>query len=185
MRKLATIFALLAAGPVMASSGPFFSLGNTNFIVTISFLLFVALLIKLKVPGLLAGMLDKRADDIKSELDEARQLREEAQTLLASYERKQKEVQAQADRIIDTAKAEAQAAAEQAKLDLKESITRRLAAAVDQIASAEASAVREVRDQAVSVAIAAANDVIAKQMTAANGNKLIDDAIADVAAKLH
>ena len=54
-------------------------------------------------------MLDKRADTIKSELEEARALREEAQTLLASYERKQKEVQDQADRIVTAAKEEAKA----------------------------------------------------------------------------
>ena len=75
--------------------------------------------------------------------------------------------------------------AEQAKADLKVTIARRLQAAEDQIASAEASAVKEVRDRAVTVAVAAARDVIAKQMTAAAGNKLIDEAIAEVDAKLH
>ena len=35
------------------------------------------------------------------------------------------------------------------------------------------------------VAMAAARDVIAKQMTAADGNALIDAAIAEVDAKLH
>ena len=54
----------------------------------------------------------------------------------------------------------------QAKADLETSIARRLAAAEDQIASAEASAVKEVRDQAISIAVAAADQVIAKQMTA-------------------
>ena len=62
---------------------------------------------------------------------------------------------------------------------------RRLAAAQDQIASAESSAVKEVRDQAIAIAVAAAKDVIAKQMTAADGNKLIEDAISEVQAKLH
>ncbi|MEN8917694.1 MAG: ATP F0F1 synthase subunit B, partial [Octadecabacter sp.] len=65
------------------------------------------------------------------------------------------------------------------------SVTRRLAAAEDQIESAKASAIRDVRNQAVSVAVAAAQDVIAKQTTAADANKLIDDAIAEVGAKLH
>jgi F-type H+-transporting ATPase subunit b len=134
---------------------------------------------------MLGGMLDKRAEGIQSELDEARALREEAQTILASYERKQKEVQDQADRIVAQAKDEAIAAAEQAKVDLQASIARRLAAAEDQIASAEASAIKEVRDQAVTVAVSAANVVIAKGMTAADGNKLIDAAIAEVDAKLH
>ena len=185
MRKLTTFAALIAAGPAFAASGPFFSLGNTDFIVTLAFLLFIAVLFYFKVPGLLGGMLDKRAEGIQSELDEARSLREEAQSVLASYERKHKEVQEQADRIVEHAKAEAANAAELAKQELAASIARRLAAAQDQIASAEASAVKEVRDQAVVVAVGAARDVIAKQMTAAEANKLIDAGIAEVDAKLH
>jgi len=185
MRKLATLLALTAATPAFAASGPFFSLHNTNFIVLLAFILFILVLMYFKVPGMLGTMLDKRAEDIQSELNEARTLREEAQTLLASYERKQKEVQDQADRIVAHAKEEAGVAAEQAKVDLQKTIERRLLAAKDQIASAEALAVREVRDQAIAIAIGAANDVIAKKMTATEGNKLIDAAIAEVNAKLH
>ena len=134
---------------------------------------------------MIGGALDNRAEGIKSELDEARALHEEARSLLASYERKQREVQTQADAIVAAAKDDAALAAEQAKADLEKSIARRLAAAQDQIASAEASAVKEVRDQAITVAVSAANAVLAKQMTAAQANKLIDAAIADVGDKLH
>ena len=182
---IATLITLTAASPALAASGPFLSLSNTNFVVLVAFLLFVGVLLYLKVPSLLGGMLDKRAEGIQAELDEARALREEAQTLLAGYERKQKEVQDQSERIIAHAKEEAKVAAEQAKADLKVSIARRMAAAEDQIASAEAAALKEVRDRAVSIAIGAAKDVIAKQMTADDANKLIDSAIADVDAKLH
>ncbi|MDA3857418.1 MAG: F0F1 ATP synthase subunit B [Roseovarius sp.] len=186
MRKiLATLAAATLASPALAASGPFVSLANTNFVVLIAFVIFVGALVYLKVPGLLGKKLDERAEGIQSELDEARSLREEAQTLLASYERKQKEVQDQADRIVAHAQEEAAVAAEDAKADLKESIARRLQSAEDQIGSAEARAIRDVRDQAISIAIAAAKDVIAKQMTAADGNTLIDDSIAEVNAKLH
>lgn len=91
----------------------------------------------------------------------------------------------QADRIVLAAKEEANLAAEQAKEDLAQSITRRLAAAEDQIVSAQAAAIKDVRNQAVSIAVSAARDVIAKKMTAADGNALIDSAIAEVDAKLH
>jgi F-type H+-transporting ATPase subunit b len=104
---------------------------------------------------------------------------------LASYEKKQTEVQAQADRILEAAKAEAAAAAEQAKADIVSSVARRLAAAEDQIASAEASAVKEVRDQAIVVAIGAARDIISRQMTEAESNSLIDASIDDVGSKFH
>ena len=184
MKKL-TLLLVLAGSPALAASGPFVSLSNTNFIVLLAFLLFIGILVYLKIPGLLGGLLDKRAEGIRAELDEAKALREEAQTVLASYERKQREVAEQSQRIIDTAKDEASRAAEQAKEDLKASVARRLATAEDQIASAQAKVVKEVRDEAVSVAVSAARDVIAKQMTAASGNALVDDAIAEVQAKLH
>lgn len=184
MKKLTVLFTF-AASPALAASGPFFSLNNTNFVVLLAFILFVAVLFYFKVPGMIGGALDKRAEGIKSELDEAKALREEAQTILASYERKQQEVAEQSERIIAHAKEEAQNAATQAKEDLAASIARRLAAAEDQIASAEAAAVKEVRDTAVTVAVAAAGDVIAKGMTAAKGNTLIDNAIAGLEGKLH
>jgi F-type H+-transporting ATPase subunit b len=175
----------VTAQPAFAASGPFFSLGNTDFVVLLGFLLFLAIIAYFKIAALLGGMLDKRATDIRDELDEAKALREDAQKLLASYERKQKEVQEQADRIVEAAKKDAAVAADQAKEDLKASIARRLTAATDQIASAEAGAIKEVRDTAIGVAIAAANDVIAKQMTAKDGAALIDDAIGEVSSKLH
>ena len=184
MRVLTTIF-ILAASPALAASGPFISLRNTNFIVLLAFLLFIGILFYFKIPSKIGEMLDARSASIKSDLDEAKALREEAQSLLASYERKQKEVQEQADRIVAAAREEAQAAAVTAKAEIATSISRRLAAAEDQIASAQKSAIKEVKDQAVVVAIAAAQDVIARQMDAKKANDLIDDAIDQVAVKLH
>lgn len=186
MRRLAILpVLLLAAGPALAATGPFVSLRNTNFVVLVAFLIFVGALVFLGVPKILGRMLDKRADAIRAELNEAKALREEAQTVLASYERKQKEVAEQSDRIVANAKDEARQAAEQAKKDLEVSMARRMAAAEDQIASAQSKAVKAVKDQAVNVAVAAAREVIAKQMTAQAANKLIDDSITTVETKLH
>jgi F-type H+-transporting ATPase subunit b len=180
------VFPLIVLGsPALAASGPFISLSNTNFIVLVAFLIFVGVLIYAKVPARLTGMLDARAAQIKTDLDEARALKEEAKTILASYERKKKEVAEQADRIVAKARDEALAAAAEAKADLKAAIARRLAAAEDRIASAEAAAVREVRERAIAVAVAAAGDVLGKQMTADRASASVDAAIATVGAKLH
>lgn len=184
MKKLSILLSLIAS-PALAASGPFFSLRNTDFVVLLAFLLFVGILLYAGVPGKLAGLLDKRAATIKAELDEARALREEAKTILASYERKQKEVQEQVDRIVASAKDEANAAMLKAKEDLKISIARRVAAAEDQIASAETAALRQVRERAVQVAISAAGEVLKAQSTAASAKASIDDAIAQVGARLH
>ena len=185
MKKLTTLIIASAATPAFAASGPFFSLANTNFVVLIAFLLFVGVLLYLKVPGLLAGMLDKRAEGIKSELDEARALREEAQTILASYERKKAEVEEQAKAIVERARKDAEDAAEAAKVALGQSIERRLKAAEDQITSAETAAVKEVRDSAIEIAVAVSAEVMAKSLSAADANSMIESSIAEVKDRLH
>ena len=185
MKNLIVLAATLITSPALAASGPFISLYNTNFVVLIAFLVFVGILVWKNVPGLLARVLDDRAQMIRNDLDEARLLREEAKALLATYEARQKEVQEQSLRIIAAARDEALAAAAQAKQDLHASIGRRMAAAEDQIESAVKSAERAVRDQAITVSIAVAGQVLAKQMTAEGATASIDAAIAQVAAKLH
>ncbi|MFN3314940.1 MAG: F0F1 ATP synthase subunit B [Hyphomonas sp.] len=177
--------ALLIAGPAAAAEGPFFSLANTDFIVLISFLVFVGVLVYFKVPGLLGGLLDKRADGIRKDLDEARRLREEAQEIYASYERRSREVKTQAEQIVANAKREAEAQAAKAKDDLARSIERRLQGAQDQIASAEADAVRAVRNRAVAASVAAAAEILEAQVRSGQRSAGIDDAIADVARRLN
>lgn len=160
-------------------------LDNSNFVVGLAFVAFLLVLWRFNVPALLGKALDGRAERIQEELDEARRIREEAQSLLASYERKQKEVEGQAQDIVAHARTEAEIAKEQALKDLDVAIARRLKSAEDQIASAEADAVRAVRDEAIKVAVAASQDAIAEGLSRAGRSKLIDDGIEATAARLN
>ncbi|MDV7201583.1 ATP F0F1 synthase subunit B [Roseovarius sp. 10] len=184
---LATSALTLIAAPAFAAGGDygFASFFNTNYVVLIGFILFLALLFYFNVPAMILKMLDDRAETIRSELDEARNLRDEAQAVLAAYERKSREVAEQSQRIIDHAREEARLAADAAKEDLKRSIARRLKAAEEQITSAEEKATRELRNRAVDVAIAAAAKILADSTTATEANKRIDAAIAEVESRLH
>ena len=177
----APVFAL----PAFAATGPFFSLNNTDFVVSIAFILFIGVLLYLRVPTLVMTMLDKRADDIRAELDTVRALREEAQGILADYERKQKEAQIKAENIITTAQEEAKHAAQKAEQDLKISIARRLKAADEQIDSARAAAIKELRDHAALIATQVAGDIIKKDLSPAQSNVLVQNAIKELADKLH
>lgn len=183
--RMAVLIAAAVPAPALAATGPFFSLDNTDFVVSLGFLIFVGVLIYYKIPRTLMGMLDKRAEGIKADLAEARELREEAQTLLASYERKQKEVRSQADRIVASAKEDAEAHAQKAREDLKQSVERRLQAAREQIAQAEDDAKRRVRNRAVEVAVAAARDVLKTQMDGSRQAGLVDSSIETVREKMH
>jgi F-type H+-transporting ATPase subunit b len=182
---IAAGFTLALAAPAQAADKPFFSLENTDFVVLLGFIVFIGILVYFRVFRTVGDMLDRRAEGIRSELDEARALREEAQSLLASYERKTRDAKEQAERIVAHAREEAELSAEQSKADLEQSISRRMKAAEDRIAQAEAAAVREVRERAAEVAVAAARDVIAQHMTAQRNDALVDDAIAQVERHLH
>ncbi len=187
MIRLAAIITALSAGPALASypDYPFFPLRNTDLVVLIGFVIFVGILVYFKVPAILTGFLDKRSDTIRAELEEARRLREEAQQLRSSFERKKDEVKDQAERIIARAREDAELAAQQAREDLDASIARRLKAAEDQIASAETAALRAVHNRAVAVAVKAAGDVIAKSIDKDEADRLIADSVKTVESRMH
>jgi F-type H+-transporting ATPase subunit b len=112
MIRLAAILLAASATPALAAGDyPFFSLRNTDLIVLFGFVIFVGILVYYKVPAMITGLLDKRAEDIRGELAEARRLREEAQEVRASFERKKSEVKEQAERIVAKAKTDAELAA--------------------------------------------------------------------------
>lgn len=160
-------------------------LNNTEIVVTIGFLIFIGILVYVGVPGMVTKKLDERARRIKQELDEVRALRDEAQSLLAIYERRQKEVSVQAEDIVAAARVEAEKAAETAKEEIRRSVARRMQTATEQIEAAEQAAIRQIKDRAVTVAVAAAGDVLRQRIQPGDADKLIDSAIGEVGAKLH
>ena len=158
---------------------------DATFWVGAAFVLFVGILVYFKVPGMLTGALDERAKKISDDLDQARELREEAQVLLATYQRKQRDALKEAEEIIIHAKEEAMREAEQAEKKLEEAVARRQQAALNKIALAEAQAEKEVRDTAIEIAIAAATAVVAQQVRGDRADALVDTAIQDLRRHLN
>ncbi len=154
-----------------------------EFWVLVAVLIFVALVWK---PGRrsLLGALDDRATRIRDELETARRLREEAERLLADYQRRQREAAGEAETIIAHAQAEAARLAAQAARDLDAMLQRRRQLAEDRIAQEEARAVAEIRAVTVDVAISAARGVIAAALDERRGAALLDSAIAALPQQL-
>jgi F-type H+-transporting ATPase subunit b len=153
--------------------------------VLVSFVLFLGLLVYYKIPNTLAKALDDRADRIRAELEEARRLREEAQQILADYQRKQRDAEKEAEDIIAVARREAEVYAEESRKALSESLQRRLKLAEEKIARAEDQAVQDIRSKAVDAAVAAAELLIARDLKGKSAQSLVDKSIRDVSAKLN
>lgn len=158
---------------------------TAEFWVMISFIIFVAIILYYKVPGMVTGALDKRAADISRELDEARRLREEAQELLASYQRKKAEAMKEAEGIVAQAKVEAERLAHETREVMEAQVVRRQQLAEDKIRQAESQAIAEVRAVAADVAVSAAQSLIAEKLDAGKDSKLVEHSIAELASKLH
>jgi len=151
-----------------------------GFVIVIAILVFVA-----RAPKLVAGMLDARAATIKSELDEAKRLRDEAAQVLASYKEKAAGAEREAEAILNEAKAEAARFASESRAALGQQIARRGKQAEDKIAQAEATALAEIRHLAADAAAAAAQKLIAARMDETRAAALVADSIKGLGAKLN
>lgn len=156
-----------------------------EFWVAISFVAFLLILLYYRVPRLIAKALDERAEAIRKELDEARRLREEAQKLLADYQKKHRNAGHEAEAIVEQARHEAEAFAHETRQGLKDTLERRTRQAEDKIARAEAQAVDEVRAAAVDMAMAAAEKILREKAAGAAGAGLIDQSIRDLKGRLN
>ena len=152
---------------------------------TVALLIFVAILLYIKVPAMLSKSLDARSDKIRAELDDARRLREEAQALLAEYQKKRKEAEQEAADIVAAAKNEAALLAEDAHKKTEDYVARRTALAEQKIGQAEREAINEVRASAVELAVEAARKVLGDKVDAKADANLFKASLAEVQAKLH
>lgn len=158
---------------------------DATFWATVGLVLFLAILVYFKVPRMIGGSLDDRAERIRTELEEARRLREEAQQLLAEYQRKRKEAEQEAGEIVEQAKQEATHIVAEAKARTQEYVARRTTLAEQKIAQAEREAVNAVRSNAVDVAVAAATRLLEERADADVTARLFQSSLDDVKTKLN
>jgi len=160
-------------------------LQDPAFWVAIAFVAFIAILIYVKLPALIGKQLDERASRIKTELEEAQKLREDAQALFADYQRRQRDALATAQEIVVKAKEDAEIIRKASEAELETSLTRRQKLAEDKIRQAEEKALAEVQNIAVEVAISAAQKLMTDELKAKEAGALIDKSIKDLGSQLN
>lgn len=158
---------------------------DATFWALVSLILFIGLIIYVKVPGIVGRSLDKRADNIRGELDEAKRLRAEAQALLAEYQKKRKEAEADAAALVAAAEREAALLTEEARQKTEEFVARRNALSEQKIKQAEADAITAVKSAAIDIAVEAAGKVIAAKTDKTTQTALFKDAVAKVQSRLN
>jgi F-type H+-transporting ATPase subunit b len=158
---------------------------DATFWATVALVIFLAVVFYFKAPAAISKALDERANRIRNELEEARRLREEAQQLLAEYQRKRKEAEQDAADIVAAAKREADILVDEAQKKTEEYVARRAALAEQKIAQAEREAINEVRSSAVDIAVEAARTLLAGKIDATIGTELFKSSVQEVKSKLN
>lgn len=161
-----------------------FDFSEPKFWITLAFVLLIAMSFK-KIGKLLASVLDDYSLKVKSELDAARKLRLEAEETLRLYKRKQLEFSKEAEAILEKARADAAASNARAQAELKAALDTRTKQALDKIAQEEATAIAEVRNRIIDIAISSARIIIAEQSADSSPDELIKMTVSDIEHKIH
>ena len=167
-----------------ASSAGMFSLNNTDFVVLISFLVFVGVLIYFGVPGIIAKFLDKRAEDIGSEINEASKILEDAKTLLSSLEEEHKKNGLSIKQMIENAKGKAKLEEDKSKKYIEDLIKARILSAQEQVQSSERKIFNEIKETAIDMGFEKARARLDKELTEENYRLHFDQSMKMVKASL-
>jgi F-type H+-transporting ATPase subunit b len=154
-----------------------------EFWLLISLIVLVAIIYK-PVTRTIFGALDGHSAKVRAELDQAKRLREEAQSLLATHQRQLLSGEDRARAIIEHAKEETERQIERHRAELEDSMRRRTEHAMARIAQEEARALQEVRGRAAELAVRTTERLLREQVDGGQAQTLLDDAIAEVGRKL-
>ena len=153
---------------------------DPTFWVLVAFIGFIGVLVYFKVPGMVTKALDARAEKIQMDLEEADALLKEAQDLLASYQKKQRDSSDESQAIQARAREEAKRILENGRVRLEESLQRREKLAMDRITQAEASALSEIQALTVDIALDATHELLATNVSDDKANAMLNDAIKEL-----
>lgn len=128
--------------------------------------------------------LDGEIAKIKSELEQAKQLRLEAEQLLQSYKAKEQEALRDAAAMVAQAEREAEQLRAATMKELQEKLARGEQQAAERIARAQAEAVAEVRQAVIDVATQASAQLLREQMQGVSATDYLDRVIADLPRQL-
>lgn len=156
---------------------------DATFFAFVAFAIFFGVLWYMKVPTMILSALDARSQAIAKELHDARRMREEAEKLLAEYQAKRAQAEAEAKAIVETAKEQAAAVAEETRQSMMAAMARREKQVDDRIANAETKAVDDVRAAAAEAAIAAAERMIRERMSEQTQAALVEEGVGEMGRK--
>ena len=173
-------FALSFGVSYAAGSKKIISLDNTDFVVLISFLIFVGVLVYFKVPSIVGAFLDKRSNDIQNEIEKAGEILEEAKKILSSIEADHIRTSETIGRMVQTAKSRAGDEEEKAKKNIEELMKNKLISAEGQVMSNERKILEEIEGRAIDLSIEKVRMKLSKSLSSSDYDNQFDASIQSI-----
>ena len=173
-------FALSYGVSHAAGSKKMVSLDNTDFVVLISFLIFVGVLVYFKVPSIVGAFLDKRSNDIQSEIEKASEILEEAKKILSSIEADHIRTSETIGQMVETARSRAGEEEEKAKKNIEELMKNKLISAEGQVLSNERKILEEIEDRAIDLSIEKVKVKLSQSLSSSDYDNQFDASIQSI-----
>ena len=173
-------FALSCGVSYAAGSKKLISLNNTDFVVLISFLIFVGVLVYFKVPSIVGAFLDKRSNDIKNEIEKAGEILEEAKKILSSIEADHIKTSETIRQMVQSAKSRAGDDEEKAKKNIEELMRNKLISAEGQVLSSERKILEEIEGRAIDLSIEKVRMKLSKSISSSDYDNQFDLSIQSI-----
>ena len=163
-----------------AGSKKLISLNNTDFVVLISFVIFVGVLVYFKVPSIVGAFLDKRSNDIQNEIEKAGEILEEAKKILSSIEADHIRTSETIGQMVQSAKSRAEDDEEKAKKNIEELMKNKLISAEGQVLSSERKILEEIEGRAIDLSIEKVRMKLSKSFSNSDYDNQFDSSIQSI-----
>ena len=150
---------------------------DATFWVTISFFIFLGILIYFKIPQKIKETLEQNILNIKNQLTEAEKLREDAKNILAEHEKKISNSKKEVKDMIDKANEDAEKNILRTNEEFHKLMENRKKGAEDRITQLKNQAVKDIKNASVKIAIESVEKLIKNSIDKSKLDKIYSSSI--------
>ena len=150
---------------------------DATFWVTISFLIFIGILIYFKIPQKIKGLLEENILNIKNQINEAEKLKEDAKNILTEHEKKISNTKNEVKAMINKANEEADKNVIRTNKEFHNLMENRKKNAEERIRQLKIQAIKDIKNASVKIGIESVEKLIKNSLDKSKLDKIYSSSI--------
>ena len=157
---------------------------DATFWVAVSFFIFIGILIYFKIPGKIINALDNNIYEIKREVDDAENLKEESKNILSEHEKKIDNARAEVKNMLEAATDEAESYVLKTNEEFHGQMENRKKNTEDRIKQMKNQALKDIKNASVKIAINSVESLLKNSLDKSKLNKIFVSSIEETKSAL-